>query len=576
MDAALKIVVGADVNGAVSGLKQVEQASKDVSAAVGKSTETFNIQNSVLNQSVGYQRQQAAAAQKTAQAETDLANATKMANQEMSSGGGFATLLEGANKAYSAVRRLAYILPGIGVAGIFNLAFEAIGSAFKGAEKPVDDAAKALEDYNKKVDEAVSSTAKEAVNVEILVTKIQSGTLSRQETITAIKELQKIAPDYFGKLNAEKSSIEDVTKAYAAYNAQIVKTIESQIHIAELTDIVKQRLAQSEATPEAAKFVDDLISKGLTLEQIRDRAVKGTADDIRNQALLLQQNKNLTDEQLKQLLIQSKIPAGVLDIIALRQKEFDITQKIDDQATQHLARLSKEKPVKPELDPQHEALRLGTFLDTSNFDENIKVFQGKLDKHPLLLRFRADIEKSMEQAQALQKMVKEINKDIHAAEVGGLDNLFESIGGAIGRGENIIEAAGKSLLSTFGTLIENLGKSLLEYGLAQEAVQIALDSFSPEIAIIAGGVAIAAGAALKALATKGGAHAFAEGGIVTGPTVGLVGEAGPEVIFPLDKLNKFVRSNTGQNNVNVAGEFVLRGPNLVAAISRANKNQGLV
>ena len=40
--------------------------------------------------------------------------------------------------------------------------------------------------------------------------------------------------------------------------------------------------------------------------------------------------------------------------------------------------------------------------------------------------------------------------------------------------------------------------------------------------------------------------AFAEGGIVTGPTMGLVGEAGPEVIFPLSKLESFMGQGTAQ------------------------------
>jgi phage-related minor tail protein len=36
----------------------------------------------------------------------------------------------------------------------------------------------------------------------------------------------------------------------------------------------------------------------------------------------------------------------------------------------------------------------------------------------------------------------------------------------------------------------------------------------------------------------GGIMPFAEGGIVTGPTVGLVGEAGPEAVIPLDRMGE--------------------------------------
>jgi phage-related minor tail protein len=41
---------------------------------------------------------------------------------------------------------------------------------------------------------------------------------------------------------------------------------------------------------------------------------------------------------------------------------------------------------------------------------------------------------------------------------------------------------------------------------------------------------------------------FAEGGIVTGPTLALIGEAGPEAVIPLDRM-----SNGGGVTINVTG-----------------------
>ena len=56
---------------------------------------------------------------------------------------------------------------------------------------------------------------------------------------------------------------------------------------------------------------------------------------------------------------------------------------------------------------------------------------------------------------------------------------------------------------------------------------------------------------------------FAKGGIVTGPTLGLVGEAGPEAIIPLNKLDGMMSGGT-------KGEFILRGQDLVLALERAD------
>jgi hypothetical protein len=70
---------------------------------------------------------------------------------------------------------------------------------------------------------------------------------------------------------------------------------------------------------------------------------------------------------------------------------------------------------------------------------------------------------------------------------------------------------------------------------------------------------------------------FADGGIVSGPTMGLMGEypgakSNPEVIAPLNKLQSMI-GDKGPSNVNVGGEFVMRGSDLVVVLDRANKNR---
>ena len=74
-----------------------------------------------------------------------------------------------------------------------------------------------------------------------------------------------------------------------------------------------------------------------------------------------------------------------------------------------------------------------------------------------------------------------------------------------------------------------------------------------------------------------GFGAFANGGIVSSPTLGLVGEysgarSNPEVIAPLDRLKSIIGDNGG-GNVNVSGQFRLDGQDLVVALERANKQR---
>ena len=63
----------------------------------------------------------------------------------------------------------------------------------------------------------------------------------------------------------------------------------------------------------------------------------------------------------------------------------------------------------------------------------------------------------------------------------------------------------------------------------------------------------------------GGIAAFAKGGIVNSPMMGLVGEAGSEAIIPLDRLPSLMQQAQGSTT----GEFTLRGQDLILALERA-------
>ena len=70
---------------------------------------------------------------------------------------------------------------------------------------------------------------------------------------------------------------------------------------------------------------------------------------------------------------------------------------------------------------------------------------------------------------------------------------------------------------------------------------------------------------------------FAKGGLVTGPTLGLVGEGigtnrgNPEVIAPLDRLQNMIQPKT--QRVEVGGQFSINGQDLVLVLQRANSDR---
>jgi hypothetical protein len=114
-----------------------------------------------------------------------------------------------------------------------------------------------------------------------------------------------------------------------------------------------------------------------------------------------------------------------------------------------------------------------------------------------------------EGADGFQEMAKrvvenneEIVKSTQATFVHGMGNAFAAFGQALATGENGLAAFGKSILSAFGDILIQLGTQVLATGLGMAAVPVLFGPQGPA-AIVAGGIMIAAGGALKGLAGAG-------------------------------------------------------------------------
>ena len=164
-----------------------------------------------------------------------------------------------------------------------------------------------------------------------------------------------------------------------------------------------------------------------------------------------------------------------------------------------------------------------------------------------------------------------------------ITNTFSSMGQSIA--ESL--GAGESALGTFaGVLITSamtaIGASLATtMGFGAEAAGNTAKSMGPAAAFVLpallAGAAVAVKGAFKKVEKP---KKFAAGGIVSTPTMGLMGEypgarSNPEVIAPLDKLKGMIGDRGGQS-VQVGGSFTLKGQDLVVALQRANKQRNRI
>jgi hypothetical protein len=198
----------------------------------------------------------------------------------------------------------------------------------------------------------------------------------------------------------------------------------------------------------------------------------------------------------------------------------------------------------------------------------------------------------------------EFNQGVNRILSQGASQLANGIGNAIGSaitgGGKMANKLSKVLLGTIGGMAVQLGKLAIKIGITLEKVKLAFKGPSGFLAIAAGAALVALGSLFKAGAAKiggggggsrggggsgssytggntaGGATAFANGGIISGPTMGLVGEypgarQNPEVIAPLNKLQSIIGKSNNGGNINVSGEVRVDGQDLLIAIERANE-----
>jgi len=120
--------------------------------------------------------------------------------------------------------------------------FTIFGDKLFGLSDAEKKAAKQAEELNKAQKQIFDSVAGEAAKVEILVAALRNETLSRQEKLGVIKQLQEIAPQYFGSLDKEKFTIEQLTIAYDNYKKSIQGAAEARGLEKQLDAIISRRL----------------------------------------------------------------------------------------------------------------------------------------------------------------------------------------------------------------------------------------------------------------------------------------------------------------------------------------------
>jgi len=174
---------------------------------------------------------------------------------------------------------------------------------------------------------------------------------------------------------------------------------------------------------------------------------------------------------------------------------------------------------------------------------------------------------------AAMEMADAVTQAVNRMAIDTIVGMSE-IAGAMAVGEASFADMGKFIIGQFATILSQLGQMFIEYGIALMGFKAASISMNPALAIAAGAALVAVAGGIKAHMSKmgeGGIPALAEGGIVTGPTLALIGEGREsEAVIPLSKLNTMMEGGGGQNVV-VTGR--ISGSDILLSNERASRNR---
>jgi hypothetical protein len=229
-DEQLKIKIGADVAGAVTGINQVNTSLKNLKQP--------SIQAASSLQSLGRVAQDLP---------FGFIGIQNNLNPLLES---FQRLKAESGSSGKALKALAGSLMGAGGLGLAlslaSAAFLIYQNGIAGFNRDTKKAKETVDEYAKSVREATREVAEESSKVGVLIAFIKNETTSRQDRVAAVKELQRISPQYFANLDAERVTIDQLTVAYQNYNTGLRRVIEAKIKTDQLIKVTEERLKLDE------------------------------------------------------------------------------------------------------------------------------------------------------------------------------------------------------------------------------------------------------------------------------------------------------------------------------------------
>jgi len=185
---------------------------------------------------------------------------------------------KGMSGAWSAVRQLAYILPGLGIAGILGFATDPLVNYVTNlgfVQKALGNVKTAQGELNAVNLEAQKSAVEETLKLRALLSIAQDTTLSYSDRLIAVKELQKTYPAYFENLSKEQILAGDTAEAENNLTIAILSRAKAQAATAKITENQSKIIDLEEKRLDVVKRLDAAQAQAASAEKIRNAGSAG-------------------------------------------------------------------------------------------------------------------------------------------------------------------------------------------------------------------------------------------------------------------------------------------------------------
>jgi hypothetical protein len=347
-------------------------------------------------------------------------------------------LAGGLQKGFSFFRQAAFLIPGLGIAGIFNLIGEGVAALVTSLFKS-NDALSTFKQNYKNLNEVVAQANKEAgkqiTDLKLLYAAATNVNLSLKERHAAVVALQKEFPDFFGNIKEETILNGGAKKSYDDLTASIIASSRARAAKDKLDAINAKKL---DIEFERLNINTDAALKKLRIKQtvtdIRDKSGKivgsvgggvSSEEQIANQEAKRKRDVLEKDKQLTELNQQEKF-------LITKVGEKAITKVVTDEQKKRHPDKSSESSL-----------------------------NALLEKRKSIIQGIADIERDAVQS-GLTKEATEIDKinERREKELGLIKDLNTIIDTYNAKHKTKVEKIGQaeidSINASFDTLIKNL------------------------------------------------------------------------------------------------------------------------